>query len=70
MNKRIEFDADPLEMVKGIVSPKYKKKKPKESSGSIDKKSWAASDNFKYAFPEAAETLFWHCPEEKFLQIQ
>jgi len=39
MNNLIGFDAEPLEMVKGIVSPKYKKK-PKESSGSIDINSY------------------------------
>lgn len=37
MNNLIGFDAEPsaLEMAKSMVSPKYKKK-PKESSGSID----------------------------------
>ncbi len=41
MNNLIGFDGDPtpLEIVKSMVSPKYKKK-PKESSGSIDINSY------------------------------
>lgn len=43
MNNLIGFDGEPtpLDLVKSIVSPKYKKK-PKESSGSIDINNYGA----------------------------